>query len=302
MSKNNSETRCGFAAVLGLPNAGKSTLINLMVGEKVSIVSRKAQTTRMQIRGIVLEGQSQIVLIDTPGIFQGKRTLDRSMVEAAWAGLDDSDICILIVDVSQKECVEDQKPLLERINQTGKLKWLVLNKIDRIKKDKLLEITAALNEHADFEQTFMIAALTGYGVPDLQKALAQAVKVGPWVYGEDQITDISQRLLAAEITREHVYDQLHDELPYSIAVETEQWEDFQNGDLKLTQIIFVQRDSQKAIILGKGGAQIRKLGERARHDIGELFERKVHLSLLVRVKENWMDDPERYAFMGLQKR
>ena len=283
------QQRCGFAAVLGLPNAGKSTMINALVGEKVSITSRKAQTTRMQIKGIALHDNAQIVLIDTPGVFQAKKHFDTAMVEAAWAGLDEAEMCLLIVDVSQKNCIEAQSRVLKRLSQTNKKAWLILNKIDKCKKERLLEITAALNAQADFEKTFMISALKEHGVKDLKSNLAAEMPLSPWMYDPDQITDISMKLLAAEITREQVYDQLHDELPYAIHVETEEWEDFKNGDLRIGQIIYVHRKMQKAIFLGKGGERIKRIGQRSREEIGEILERKVHLSLFVKVKENWQD-------------
>lgn len=288
--------KCGAVAVLGLPNAGKSTLINALVGEKVSITSRKAQTTRMQIKGIAISGDTQIVLIDTPGIFQAKRNFDRGMVEAAWAGLDNADACILIVDVGIGDCLNVQRPVLERLKSARVPKWLVLNKIDKIKKDRLLELTATINEACEFDQTFMVSAINGYGCDDIKSFLEKSMPEQPWIYDEDQVTDLSQKVMAAEITREFVYDMLHDELPYAIHVETETWEQFDNGSIKIGQLIYVQRDMQKAIVLGRGGAQIKKLGENARKQMAIIFECPVHLNLLVKVKENWTSDPELARF------
>lgn len=290
-SKIQEKQRCGSVAVLGLPNAGKSTLINGLVGEKVTITSRKAQTTRMQVKGIALEGDTQIILIDTPGVFKAKRNFDRSMVEAAWAGLDEADYCLLIVDVSKDGFIDTLRPIFKRLETSNKKKFLVLNKIDRIKRDKLLLATKQLTEQGiDFEEVFMISALKNDGVQFLKEKLAERMIEQPWIYDEDDVTDISQRVLAAEITREQIYDQLHDELPYSIHVETEQWENFDNGSIKLDQIVYVQTNSQKAIVLGKGGQQLRKLGERSRQELAILFGCQVHLSIFVKVKENWMRD------------
>ncbi len=295
----NQQRRCGFVAVLGLPNAGKSTLINALVGEKVTITSRKSQTTRMQLRGIALEGMSQIVLIDTPGIFKPKARLDFAMVEAAWAGLEEAELCLLIVDASKKDAVEAQAPLLKRLKEAGKPVWLILNKVDRMRKEDLLGVTAALNAQYDFAHTLMISATKESGVGDLRAALAKAMPESEWAYPEDMVSDMPSRLLAAEVTREQIFDRLHDELPYAIHVETESWEAFDNGDIKISQVVYVHRDSQKAIILGKGGRQIKDIGAKAREELGRMFETKVHLSLFVKVDERWQDNPERYAFLGL---
>lgn len=296
---HDNQKRCGFVAVLGLPNAGKSTLINALVGEKVTITSRKSQTTRMQLRGIALEGQSQIVLIDTPGIFKPQARLDHAMVEAAWAGLEEAEICLLIVDASKKDAVDAQAPLMSRLKDAGKPVWLILNKVDRMRKEDLLGVTAALNSQFDFTQTLMISATKESGVNDLRKTLASVMPISEWAYPEDQVSDMPSRLLAAEVTREQIFDRLHDELPYAIHVETETWEPFDNGDIRITQVIYVHRDSQKAIILGKGGRQIKDIGAKSREELGRMFETKVHLSLFVKVDERWQDNPERYAFLGL---
>lgn len=293
--------KCGFVAVLGLPNAGKSTLINELVGEKVTITSRKAQTTRMQIKGIALheEENAQIILIDTPGVFNAKKSFDRTMVDAAWAGMEDAELCLLIVDVAKDNCVKLQKPLLERLKQSKKPKWLILNKIDRINKNKLLDITVQLNEIANFDKTFMVSALSGSGVKDLKNDLAKVMPKGAWHYDSDQVTDMSMRMLAAEITREHIYDLLHDELPYSIHVHTEQWENFDDGSVKISQIIYVQRDSQKSLVLGRRGNKIKSIGEKSRLELTEVLERKTHLSLLVKVNEKWMEQTSTLEEYGL---
>jgi GTP-binding protein Era len=297
MPEPGAETRCGFIAVIGAPNAGKSTLVNALVGSKVSIVSRKVQTTRMPIRGIAIEGQSQLVFIDTPGIFAPRRRLDRAMVEAAWGGAGDADIVVVLID-SAKGIDEDAERILGKLQGVKAPLVLVLNKIDRVKKENLLDLSRQLNERAPFTRTFMIAALTGYGAGDLKSYLAGAVALGPWHYPEDEISDIPLRLLAAEITREKLYDRLHDELPYAATVETTDWKE-KKGGVRIEQTIFVERESQRAIVLGHGGSMIKRLSMEARAELAEIVEKPVHLFLFVKVREDWENDPERYRELGL---
>ena len=292
-------TRCGFVALIGAPNAGKSTLLNQLVGAKISIVSRKVQTTRTQVRGIALSGNSQIIFVDTPGLFQPKRRLDRAMVTSAWGGATDADTVGVLVDVTKVDTEENQR-LLERIGELRQPKFLILNKIDLVAKEALLAITAAVNERARFETTFMVAAMTGYGVKDILTWLETRVPPGPWLYPEDQISDAPLRFLAAEITREKMFERLHDELPYRSTVETESWEQRPDGSVRIEQTIYVEREGQRKIVLGEGGQTIKAIGQRARVEIAEAAEAKVHLFLFVKVRENWSDDPERYREMGLE--
>ena len=291
-------THCGFAAIIGAPNAGKSTLINQMTGAKVSIVSRKVQTTRARIRAIAMEGEAQIILVDTPGIFAPKRKLDEAMVAAAWGGAADADEVLFITDARQG-LTDEAETILGGIERAGLNPVLILNKIDLLPREKLLEISAAFNARFPFKATFMVSALDGSGVVGLMGWLAKHLPEGPWLYPEDQIADFPMRQLAAEITREQIYDRLHEELPYASTVETEKWEERKDGSVKIDQVIFVERDGQKAIVLGKGGAQIKELGERARAEMERLFERRVHLLLFVKVRENWASDPERFRAIGL---
>ncbi|WP_316976427.1 GTPase Era [Shumkonia mesophila] len=291
-------TRCGFVAVLGAPNVGKSTLINQIVGAKVSIVSPKVQTTRTRVLGIHIEGTSQIVFIDTPGIFQPRRRLDRAMVAAAWGGAEDADSVLLLVDAA-KGLDANTRAIVERLKTAGRPAVLVLNKVDLAKKPALLALASELNASGAFTDTFMVSALTGDGVGDLVAHLAARMAEGPWHFPEDQISDMPQRLLAAEITREQLYRQLHEELPYAATVETESWEERRDGSVKIDQVVFVERESQRAIVLGKGGRRIRALGEAARIELAAIFERRVHLFLFVKVRESWGDDPERYRDWGL---
>jgi GTPase len=292
-------TAAGFVALIGAPNAGKSTLLNSLVGAKVSIVSRKVQTTRAQVRGIAMIGQTQIVFVDTPGIFKPKRRLDRAMVDSAWGGATDADLVALLVDV-RKADDDETIAILERLKHTKQRKTLILNKVDTIDKPKLIEIATKLNELCPFEATFMVAALTGYGVKDMAAWLAKQMQPGPWLYPEDQISDAPLRFLAAEITREKLFERLHDELPYRSTVETETWETKKDGSVKINQTIFVEREGQRKIVLGEGGSTIKSIGSAARKEIAEAAETKVHLFLFVKVRENWGDDPERYREMGLQ--
>jgi GTP-binding protein Era len=291
-------TSCGFVALIGAPNAGKSTLLNQLVGTKVSIVSRKVQTTRTQIRGIAIEGTSQIIFVDTPGIFRPKRRLDRAMVGSAWGGAGDADVVCLLID-ARRGIDEEVEAILGKLNDVRRPRMLVLNKIDLIERGKLLALTAAVNERAAFERTFMVSALTGDGVEDLRRVLAERMAPGPWLYPEDQVSDAPLRALAAEITREKIYERLHEELPYRSTVETDSWQERPDGSVRIEQTIFVERDSQRKIVLGEGGRTIKAIGQAARREITEVAETKVHLFLFVKVRENWSDDPARYREMGL---
>lgn len=292
-------TRCGFVAIVGAPNAGKSTLTNQLVGAKVSIVTRKVQTTRARITAIAVTGAAQVVFVDTPGIFEPKRRLERAMVDAAWSGVGDADIVVLLVD-AQKGRTEDTDRIIDGLKTAGRQAVLALNKVDLVKQPNLLALAAALNEEGVFTDTFMISALQGDGTVDLLAHLTAAVPGGPWLYPEDQLSDISERLLAAEITREKVFLQLHEELPYSITVETESWQERKDGSVRIEQVIYVRRDTQKGIVLGKGGRQVKQIGADARQEMETVFDRRVHLFLFVKVRENWIDDPERYREMGLE--
>ncbi|MGQ9369944.1 GTPase Era [Azospirillum sp. A39] len=292
--------RCGFVALVGAPNAGKSTLLNALIGAKVSIVSPKVQTTRTRVLGITVTGDSQLLFVDTPGIFKPKRRLDRAMVAAAWQGAGDADLIGVLVDASRRGIDDDTRGIIGRLKEEKRQAILVLNKIDLVRqRETLLALTEELNREAPFTDTFMVSATTGDGVDDLRAFLAQRVPEGPWLYPEDQISDMPMRLLAAEITREKLFLQLHQELPYSVTVETESWEEFQDGSVKISQVVFVQRESQKAIVLGKGGQRIKQIGQAARSDLEAMLERRVHLMLFVKVREDWLEDPERYGVWGL---
>jgi GTP-binding protein Era len=292
--------RCGFIAVLGSPNAGKSTLVNTLVGAKVSIVSHKVQTTRMPIRGIVMAGQSQLVFIDTPGIFQPKRKLDRAMVDAAWGGAKEADVLIVMIDAA-KGIDDDCARILEKVQSAKGHRLVVLNKIDRVPdKEKLLGLTAEVTRRGTFDKLFMISALDGSGVKDLKDYLASVVPEGPWHYPEDDVTDLPMRMMAAEITREQIYHWMHEELPYATTVETTSWTAFKDGSARIEQTIFVERDGQKSIVLGKNGAMIKKISTAARKEIAEMAGHPVHLFLFVKVRENWGSDPERFREMGLE--
>jgi GTP-binding protein Era len=292
------ETRCGFAALVGAPNAGKSTLLNQLVGAKVSIVSRKAQTTRSLVRGIALSGPAQIILVDTPGIFEPKRRLERAMVTSALAGAGDADVIALIVDARKGRDAEVDA-ILARLAEASAPKLLVLNKIDLVPREKLLALTADLNSRAQFRETFMISALTGDGVSDLLEKLGRTMKPSPWLYPEDQLSDAPLRLLAAEITREKIFERLHDELPYQSTVETDSWKNQKDGSARIEQTIYVAREGQKKIVIGEGGRTIKAIGQAARREIEQAAEQKAHLFLFVKVRENWADDPERYREMRL---
>jgi GTPase len=291
--------RCGFVALVGAPNAGKSTLLNAMVGSKVSIVSPKVQTTRSRVLGITLEGDSQIIFVDTPGIFTPKRRLDRAMVAAAWEGAADADANVVLVDAARRGIDEDTRQIVARLKKAERQAILALNKIDLIRRDKLLGLAEELNSEGVFSDIFMISAETGDGLSDLRRVLAERMPEGPWHYPSDQLSDIPMRLLAAEIVREKLFLQLHQELPYQATVEPEGWEEFDDGSVKISMVAYVQRDSQKAIVLGKGGQRIKHIGAAARQELEALLERRVHLFLYVKVRENWIDDPERYRTWGL---
>ncbi len=299
MSEAAAPLRCGFVALLGAPNAGKSTLLNSLVGTKVSIVTPKVQTTRARLRAIAIAGASQIVFVDTPGIFHPKRRLERAMVAAAWSGVEDADLLVLVVDAAVKQPDSNTARIIKGLKAQGRRAILTLNKIDAIKRDKLLALAARFQAEGIFEDIFMISALTGDGVADLLRHLAAAIPEGPWLYPEDQLSDLPERLLAAEVTREKLFLDLHQELPYALTVETESWEERKDGALRLEQTIYVQRDSQKAIVLGKGGRTIKAVREAAQAELAETLGRPVHLFLFVKVRAGWLEDPARYRHWGL---
>jgi GTP-binding protein Era len=299
-----SETRCGFVALIGAPNVGKSTLINALVGEKVSIVTRKAQTTRSTVRGVMTMGEAQIVFVDTPGLFEPKRRLDRAMVAAAWGAAADADVLALLIDArkdaSQSSVTEETEAILNALGDSRKPKLIVLNKIDLVERPKLLELAARLNAALGFDDTFMISAATADGLDRLIARLVELMPPGPWHYPEDQIAEAPIRSLAAEITREKLFERLHDELPYQATVETDTWKDLPDGSARIEQTVFVARESHRKIVLGEGGRTIKAIGVAARKDIAEAHGANVHLFLHVKVRERWLDDPERYRAMGLE--
>jgi len=292
-------TRCGFVALIGAPNAGKSTLINALVGSKVAIVTHKVQTTRTLVRGIAIAGDAQLIFVDTPGIFAPKRRLDVAMVTTAWAGAKDADIVCALLD-AQRRLDEETQKLFEGLAGLRQPKVLILNKIDLVEKARLLTLAQDVNKLVPFTETFMISALGGDGVADVRQWLAARVPEGPWLYPEDQISDAPLRHLAAEITREKLYLRLHQELPYESAVETEQWQERKDGSVRIEQTIFVERESQRKIVLGKGGQTIKAIGSESRREIAAVLEHPVHLFLFVKVREGWSNDPERYREMGLE--
>ena len=298
-AKQPSDTHCGFVALIGAPNAGKSTLLNALVGSKVTIVSHKVQTTRALIRGITLEGKAQLIFVDTPGIFAPKRRLDRAMVTTAWSGAHEADLIGVLID-ARKGIDEEAEALLDRLANVKPTKILILNKIDLVPRATLLLLTKIANEKAKFDSTFMISALTGDGVADLKTWLADRMPPSPWLYPPDQMSDAPVRQLAAEITREKLFERLHQELPYHSTVETETWKELRGGDIRVEQTIYVERESQRKIVIGKGGQTLKSIGESSRREIAEIVEHKVHLFLFVKVREGWGDDPERYRAMGLE--
>jgi GTP-binding protein Era len=291
-------TRCGFIAVIGAPNAGKSTLVNALVGAKVSIVSPKAQTTRTIVRGIAMYGAAQVIFVDTPGIFAPKKRLERAMVAAAWAGAGEAEGVMFVVD-ADKGMNDDSERVLAQLKESGRKALLVLNKVDIADKGKVLELTKYLSDTGLFTEVFMVSALKGDGLDRIQERVAGLVPQGPWLFPEDDVSDMPGRLLAAEITREQLFMQLNQELPYSCAVETESWEDRKDGSAKVDQTIYVSRDSHKSIVLGEGGKRIKSIGAKARTELENLLDRKVHLFLHVKVKENWREDRTLFAAWGL---
>ena len=291
-------TRCGFVALIGAPNAGKSTLLNALVGAKVAIVTHKVQTTRTRVTGIGMLDNAQLVFIDTPGIFEPKRRLDRAMVNAAWKGSEDAESTLLLID-AKKGINDEVRHIVAGLRAAGRRALLAINKIDTIKREQLLVLAQMLHDEDVFDEIFMVSALTGDGVPHLKAYLAKIAPKSPWLYPEDQIADVTMRILAAEITREKIYMRLHDELPYSTTVETEKWEERPDGSVRIEQVIHVERDSQKGIVIGKGGTMLKLLGQMAREDMAENFDRKVHLFLHVRVTERWAEDRTMYKDMGL---
>ena len=293
------KTKAGFVAVIGAPNAGKSTLVNHLVGFKVSIVTHKVQTTRTRIRGVCMHGASQIIFVDTPGIFEPKRKLDRAMVDAAWLGADDADLIIFLYDVTRREVDSDTSRILSGLKENNKEAILVLNKIDLVKSELLLPIIKRFQEENIFSDTFMVSAENGSGCEKLLEYLSVRIPDSPWLYPEDEVSDLPQRLLAAEITREQVLLKLHQELPYGATVETEEWTERDDGAIVINQIIYVQRPGHKKIALGRHGSMIKAIGKASRHELQVLLNRTVHLFLFVKVRENWMEDPDRYALWGL---
>jgi GTP-binding protein Era len=290
--------RCGYVALIGAPNAGKSTLLNRLVGRKLAIVTPKVQTTRTRLLGIAIAGPAQLILVDTPGIFEPRRRLDRAMVAAAWAGAADADRIVLLVDAAHPGD-PDTRRIVERLAATGRRAILALNKVDLVRRDTLLGTADTLFREGCFDEAFMISALTGDGIEDLKRHLAGAMPPGPWLFPEDELSDAPERWLAAEVTREQVFLQLHDELPYAASVETEAWQERRDGSVRIDQVIYVRRPSQRAIVLGDKGQRIRSIGARARTELERMLERRVHLFLFVKVRENWIEDPERYAALGL---
>lgn len=296
MTKN--KDHCGFVALLGAPNAGKSTLLNSLVGSKISIVTHKVQTTRTRFIGIALHKNNQMIFVDTPGIFEPKRRLERAMVSAAWAGASDADVIVVLVD-AERRIDANTRRIIAGLKEGDRKAILAINKIDVIRRDSLLSLVQELNEAGDFCETMLISALKGDGLEDLKDVIAGYLPEGPWLYPEDQMTDITERMLAAEVTREKFFLRLHQELPYAATIETESWQEKKDGSVRIEQIIYVERETQKAIVIGKGGRSLKEIGKMAREDLEEMFDRRVHLFIFVKVRKNWSDDKERYTNMGL---
>ena len=292
-------TTCGYVAMIGAPNAGKSTLVNALVGAKVTIVSHKVQTTRALVRGIMVEEKAQIILVDTPGIFTPKRRLDSAMIRTAWSGAHEADVIALLIDC-ERGLDEGNQQLLARLKQMSGAKILILNKIDRVPREALLALSSEVNENLLFDATFMVSALKNRGIDDVKAYLIARMPAGPWMYPEDQISDLPMRMLASEITREKLFERLHDELPYASTVETDSWANRPDGSVRIEQTIFVERESQRKIVLGKSGANVKAISMTARHEIAAIIEQTVHLFVHVKVRENWADDPARYREMGLE--
>ena len=292
------QTRCGYVALIGAPNSGKSTLLNRLVGQKLAIVTPKAQTTRARQLGIAIESGTQIIYVDTPGIFAPRRRLDRAMVAAAWSGAADADETMLLIDAS-RGLGDDARRILGALKERGRRSILALNKIDLVRRDKLLGLADALSREGRFDPIFMISGLEGDGVEDVKRHLAASLPPGPWLFPGDQLSDAPERLIAAEVTREQVFLQLHDEIPYASTVETEQWEDKADGSVRIEQVVYVQRPGQRAIVLGEGGRRIKAIGTRARAELEHIFGRRVHLFLFVKVREGWVEDRERFEALGL---
>lgn len=293
-------SRCGFVALLGAPNAGKSTLTNQLVGAKVSIVTHKVQTTRTRIRGIAIEGATQLVLVDTPGIFEPKRRLDRAMIHAAWSGAGDADAVVLVADAASGRIDEDTQRIIDGLKRQNRSAILALNKVDTLKRERLLPLTDLYTRAFEFDQIFMVSALNGNGCGDLRRCLAERMPEGPWLYPEDELSDLPMRMMAAEVTREKVFLLLHDELPYSATVETDIWTDRDDGSVRIDQTLYVERDGQKKIALGKGGQKIKEIGRKAREELEDMLERRVHLFLFVKVRGNWQEDRQRLSEWGLE--
>jgi GTP-binding protein Era len=298
MMQSHDQQKCGFVAIIGAPNAGKSTLINRLVGSKVAIVTHKVQTTRARMRAVLVEGQAQIVLVDTPGIFRARRKFERAMVHSAWQGAEDVDLIALVIDAKHGLDEESQR-IIEALSDRSERLVLVLNKIDLVKRETLLELSAKANELATFHATFMLSALSGSGVDDLRRFFADEMPVGAWLYPEDQLADIPLRTLAAEITREKLFLRLHDELPYASTVETESWTEKKDGSVRIEQVVYVEREAQRKIVLGKGGQTIKAIGQLARKEIAEVIGQPVHLFIFVKVRAKWSSDPERLQMIGL---
>ena len=292
------KTRCGYVALIGAPNAGKSTLLNALVGSKIAIVTHKVQTTRTRILGVAIDGPNQMIFLDTPGIFQPKKRMERAMVAAAWEGAHDADIIVLLVDVT-RGIDDDTRRIAESLREKGRKVILALNKVDGFKREKLLPLMKELNEIGDFSDTLLISALKGEGLDELKAKIAEYLPEGIWLYPEDQLTDITERMLAAEITREKFFLRLHEELPYSTTIETEQWKNLKDGSVRIEQVIYVERESQKKIVIGKGGQSLKEIGKLAREELEEILGRRVHLFIFVKVRKDWTEDKERYRNMGL---